>query len=65
MLELDEGRLVALVQEEGFTRHTRIPIDPRPAAHAWTMPGSFATRLEIHCDNPLFVDGQRLAGNGF
>jgi hypothetical protein len=62
--ELDEGRIVVLVQEEGFSRVARVRIEPHLAGHAWTMPGSFATRLEIHCDDPLIADGRRLAQQG-
>jgi hypothetical protein len=65
LFELADGRLLALIREEGFTKTTRIPIEPRLAAHAWEMPGSFATRLEIHAERPMILDGERLAAEGF
>jgi hypothetical protein len=62
--EIDERHLLVLVREVGYTRARRVPIEPRFATHAWTMPGSFATRLEIHAERPLILDGERLAAEG-
>jgi hypothetical protein len=63
-IEIDETHLIVLVREVGCTRVKRVPIQPRLATHAWTIPGSFATRLEIHCDHPLILEGERLAAEG-
>jgi hypothetical protein len=63
-IEIDETHLVVLVREVGNTRAKHVPIEPNLATHAWTIPGSFATRLEIHCDRLLILEGERLAADG-
>jgi hypothetical protein len=63
-IEIDETHLLVLVHEVGYTRAKRVPIQPRLATHAWTIPGSFATRLEIRCERPLILEGERLASEG-